>query len=135
MAIPILAITVVAMLQHLVILGYLSSKFAQYIYFNNIDQKVFETQETENFDGTFEARYFIPKLPMALLVSTFGIGLGYRSTPAHLNFNDLVKLVNKYITLQASDQSQPIKITLRSLVLLWYRIYLFVNTFEIIPNW
>jgi DNA gyrase/topoisomerase IV subunit A len=77
-----------------------ASQFAIDCYSKGIDKKTFEYQQTEIGDGNVEPKFFIPKLPMALLVANFGIGLAYKSEPVTLNMGDVCKLVNKYLKLK-----------------------------------
>lgn len=75
------------------------SKFTQHIYFNKISFDVFEYMLTEIGNGKLEPKYLVPKIPAALLVASFGIGLGYRSAPANICMGELCDMVINYINM------------------------------------
>ena len=75
------------------------SDFAEDVYFRGIDFDVFDYVPDEIGMG-LEPNYLIPKLPMALLNSNFGIAIGYRSSPFTLNLRDVCSMIEHYIKLR-----------------------------------
>jgi DNA gyrase/topoisomerase IV subunit A len=77
-----------------------ASQFAVDMYFKGIEKSTFEYIPTEVGDGNFEPKFFVPKLPMALLTANFGIGLAHKSEPPILNMQDVCNLVKHYLKLK-----------------------------------
>jgi DNA gyrase/topoisomerase IV subunit A len=73
-----------------------ASQFAIDVYIKGIDKNTFEYIPSETGEG-IEPKFFVPKIPMALLVAHFGMGLAHKSEPATLNMQDVCKLVINYI--------------------------------------
>jgi hypothetical protein len=78
-----------------------ASNFAIDVYFKGIDKDTYEYIESESGEGV-EPKFFIPKLPMALLVGAFGIGLAHKSEPPNLNLLDVCHMVEAYLRLSAT---------------------------------
>lgn len=76
-----------------------ASDLALFMYFNNIDQSVFEFQPTEVGDGKEEPKYMVPKIPMALVVASFGIAFGHSSDPANLCLGSVCQMTEKYVKM------------------------------------
>jgi DNA gyrase/topoisomerase IV subunit A len=77
-----------------------ASKFAQYVYFDTVDQSIFQMIPTESGNGLTEPRYMVPSLPMALIVANAGIAFGHSSDPANHCLGEVVELVLAYIKLK-----------------------------------
>lgn len=90
-----------------------ASKFAVDVYVQNINYDVFDYIPSELGYGV-EPKFLIPKLPMALLVSNFGMGLAHKSDPAQLNLEEVCHLVVRYLKLfynkQASNAEKYLKL-------------------------
>lgn len=81
------------------------SDFAEDVYFKGVDFDVFDYVPDEIGVG-MEPNYLIPKLPMALLNSNFGIAIGYRSSPFTLNLRDVCYMVMHYIKLRKAHKGK-----------------------------
>ncbi len=84
-------------------LSFSASPFAIDVYYKGVDHGVFEYQPSEAGNGKLEPKFFIPKLPMALLVGTEGIAIAHKSTPVNLNMGALCKMILTYIRLKLDD--------------------------------
>ena len=89
------------------------SDFAEDVYFRGIDFDVFDYVPDEIGVG-MEPNYLIPKLPMALLNSNFGIAIGYRSSPFTLNLRDVCSMIIHYIRLRKEQNGRLTKSILYS---------------------
>lgn len=72
------------------------SDFAREILFSDIDFKTIPTEQTEDLMG-YEIKYFIPKLPTALLYENESVGFGYSSRILPLKFDNVCTLVADFI--------------------------------------
>lgn len=79
------------------------SEFAHDVYFKNVNTRTFDYVVNEYGDGV-EPKFLIPKIPMALLTSVFGISIGYRPHILPLNFNSVCELTLNYIDARKSVQ-------------------------------
>lgn len=73
------------------------SDFCKAILFDDINFKTIPTELTEDLKG-HEIKYFIPKIPTALLYSNESIGFGYSSLTIPLKFENICNLVINYVS-------------------------------------
>ena len=71
------------------------SDFTKDVYFD-IHPKAIKTRDTVTDKGK-EAQYYIPTIPMALLISTTSIGVGAKAVLVSKNFNNICDLAIEYI--------------------------------------
>lgn len=81
-----------------------ASEIARYVYFNNVDQSIFQMIPTEVGNGLEEPKFMVPRIPMGLIVSGFGIAFGYSSEPGNHCLGDVCKAVVKYNKLKVSGK-------------------------------
>lgn len=74
-----------------------ASDLAQFMYFNNIDHSIFEMQPTEVGNGLEEPKFMVPKVPMALVVASFGIAFGHSSEPANHCLGEVCDMAIEYV--------------------------------------
>ena len=72
------------------------SDFAKDVFYNGINIKTLKMIPTEDGDN-LEPAHFIPKIPTALLMGSFAIGIGYRSVTPSISLIDLCDLTIAYI--------------------------------------
>lgn len=77
------------------------SDFAQDVYFNGINNRTLDYVMKEDGEGV-EPKYLIPKIPMGLLTSVFGLSIGYKPNILPLNFNNLCDLTIAFIKHRTS---------------------------------
>lgn len=80
------------------------SDFSADMFFDGVDTSAFATQLSDTGDG-LEPKYFVPKLPMALLTGSFGIALGYKSEIAPGHLESVAKAVGLYIRAKKKGAS------------------------------
>ncbi len=73
-----------------------SSEFARDLFFNGVHASTIPMKYTVEFNS-IEPKYFIPRLPNALLMGNLTIGLGFKSVVFPINLEDVCILVQKYI--------------------------------------
>ena len=73
-----------------------SSEFARDLFFNGVHASTIPMKYTVEFNS-IEPRYFIPRLPNALLMGNLTVGLGFKSVIFPINLDDVCILVQKYI--------------------------------------
>lgn len=83
-----------------------SSEFSRDMFFNGVHQSTIPMQYTIEYNSV-EPRYFIPRLPNALLMGNLTIGLGFKSVMFPLNLEDVCILVQKYIEHTKHDSIHP----------------------------
>lgn len=69
--------------------------FCKEIFISDINAKTLPMDQTENFMD-YEIRYFIPKIPTALIMSNESVGFGYSSHTIPLKFENICDLVIDY---------------------------------------
>lgn len=74
----------------------MSSEFGRDLFFNGVHQSTIPMQYTVEYNS-IEPKYFIPRLPNALLMGNLTIGLGFKSVIFPISINDVCILVMKYI--------------------------------------
>ncbi len=72
------------------------SQFARDVYFTRTNLNNLHYIPSETGDGGMEPKYLVPCIPMALLMGTFGIGLGYRCHITPMGLNEVCDAVMKY---------------------------------------
>ena len=72
------------------------SDFAKDVYYRNINPKTWKYVPTETGDDV-EPLYFVPKIPMSLMSSSFTIGIGDKSVIPSLSLSNLCDLTIAYI--------------------------------------
>jgi len=73
------------------------SDFCKDIFFNGINFKTIPMEPTEDLMGR-EIQYFIPKIPMALLVENESIGFGYSSHTIPMKFENICDLTVDFVS-------------------------------------
>ena len=71
--------------------------FCKEIFFNDINFKTIPTEPTEDLQGR-EIKYFIPKIPTALLYENESIGFGYSSRTVPMKFENICDIVIDFVT-------------------------------------
>ena len=79
------------------------SDFCKDIFFNDINFKTIPTVATEDLAGR-EIKYFIPKVPTALLYQSESVGFGYNSRTIPLRFENVCDLVVDYVSCKDKDR-------------------------------
>lgn len=72
------------------------SEFYKDVFINGIDISTIPTEPTEDLSGN-EIKYFIPKIPTALLYGNESIGFGYSSYTIPLLFENICKITIDFI--------------------------------------
>lgn len=75
------------------------SPLAKFAYFQDMDHSVFVKVPNETGNGTYESKYLVPKIPLAVSIASAGIAFGYSSEPSNLSFSDMLNLATGYIKL------------------------------------
>lgn len=78
-----------------------SSEFARDLFFNGVHQTTIPMKYTVEYDA-FEPKYFIPRLPTALLISNLTIGAGFKSLIFPLELKNVCELVQRYLDYKDS---------------------------------
>jgi len=78
------------------------SSFCRDIMFDDIDFNTIPTEHTEDLTSK-EIKYFIPKLPTALLYENESVGFGYNSRTLPLKFENVCTLVSDFIKSKDKD--------------------------------
>lgn len=73
-----------------------SSEFARDLFFNNIHSSTIPMRYTVEYD-MFEPKYFIPRLPTALLIGNLTIGAGFKSLTLPSSLPNVCDLVHRFI--------------------------------------
>lgn len=77
------------------------SEIAKALFFTDINPEMFHMVPCESEMGT-EPAYLIPRIPTALLISSFSIAVGYQSRIPVLGVAELCKMTKEYIKLRSS---------------------------------
>ena len=78
------------------------SDIAKAIFFTDVNTSMFDMVPCESEQGT-EPKYLIPRIPTALMVSSFAIGVGYQSRIPSIALPDLCKMTKEYIRIRAES--------------------------------
>ncbi len=100
------------------------SDFCKAIFFDDINFKTIPTELTEDLKG-HEIKYFIPKIPTALLYSNESIGFGYSSLTVPLKFENVCNLVINYVSRKDKLNWDYSKVT--NLFLPSFSIHIFIK--------
>lgn len=79
------------------------TEFCKDIFFSGINFKTIPMESTEDLSGR-EIKYFIPKIPTALLFSNESIGFGYSSWTIPLQFENICDLVIDFVLCKEKDR-------------------------------
>lgn len=77
-----------------------SAEFTRDVYFNDTNIRILNIILTP--DGMPEPKYFVPKIPMALLVTGLGIAIGFKSQVIPFGFKELCNLTEEFVKLRKS---------------------------------
>lgn len=77
------------------------SEIAKSLFFTDINPEMFHMVPCESEMGT-EPAYLIPRIPTALMISSFSIAVGYQSRIPVLGIAELCKMTKEYIKLRAT---------------------------------
>ena len=72
-----------------------ASDFTKDVYFKNVHMKTIPTMATEDF-ASREPMYFIPRLPMALLIPHYTIGFGAKTVTTTYELDSVCELIKDY---------------------------------------
>jgi hypothetical protein len=87
---------------------YKLSDICKDLYINGIDDKVLYKTISENL-SLLEPKYFIPKLPTALLIGSITVGYGFGSYTTAYSLNGIADLVIDYAKYQLEKKRYPLK--------------------------
>ena len=73
-----------------------STEYARDLFFNHVHSSTIPMKYTIEYNE-MEPKYFIPRLPTALLFGNLTIGAGFKSVTIPLHLNSVCELVQKYI--------------------------------------
>lgn len=82
-----------------------SSEFARDLFFNGVHESTIPMRYTVEYDS-FEPKYFIPRLPSALLIGNLTIGAGFKSVTLPLNISNVCDLVQRFVDNKKSSFKQ-----------------------------